>query len=556
MTSYNLAYALYELAAEQPDNMALALPAKPGNPLPRSGLIPYRNISFKSLANETNCISQGLLAFGLKPGDRVVLMVPPSLEFFSLCFAFLQSGIIPVLIDPGIGIKYLKKCIDESEPVGFIGISKAHAARVLFGWGRKTIKKKITIGPKLFWGGSLLRRIKEAGRSDLPAVCFDAQKGDLAAILFTSGSTGVPKGVMYTHGNFHRQVEIIRNTFDVRQGEIDLPTFPPFALFNPAAGMSTVIPDMDPTRPAHADPERIIRVIQQFKINSMFGSPALIDRVGRYGMAKNIKLPSLKRVFSAGAPVPAKVIKSFSTMLNPSTQVFTPYGATEAMPVASVGSQQLLEDKIQFHTANRGGICIGKPVATLDVKVIRITDEALEVWSDDLEVNIGVVGEIVVKGDNVTRAYFNRDAATKLAKIMDDGDFWHRMGDLAYKDAEGSLWFCGRKSHRVQLSNKELYSVQCESIFNKHPQVYRTALVGVGNRAVLCVEVDKYAARPNKKQISRELLESAQRNEMTREIQTVLFHPSFPVDIRHNAKIFREKLAVWATKRLSGIPYQ
>ncbi len=555
MTSYNLAYALYELAASQPDNMALALPAKPGNPLPRSGLIPYRYISFKSLANETNCISQGLLAFGFKPGDRVVLMVPPSLEFFSFCFAFLQSGIIPVLIDPGIGIKYLKECIDESEPVGFIGIPKAHAARVVFGWGRKTIKKKITIGPRLFWGGSLLKKIKEAGRADFPSICFNAQPDDLAAILFTSGSTGLPKGVMYTHGNFHCQVEIIRNTFDVRHGEIDLPTFPPFALFNPAAGMSTVIPDMDPTRPANVDPERIIRVIQQFKVNSMFGSPALIDRVGRYGMAKNVKLPTLKRVFSAGAPVPAKVLKSFSTMLNPSTQIFTPYGATEAMPVASVGSQHILEDEIQSRTGSGGGICIGKPVETINVKVIRIIDESIEVWSDDLEVNIGVVGEIVVKGKNVTRAYFNRDAANKLAKIMDGEGFWHRMGDLAYKDADGSLWFCGRKAHRVQLAKKELYSVQCESIFNKHPQVYRTALVGVGTRAVLCVEVDKYLTRPNKKQIRKELLESAQRNEMTREIQTVLFHPSFPVDIRHNAKIFRQKLALWAAKRLSSFSY-
>ncbi len=553
MLTRNLAYALYEIAASQPGRMALALPAKPGKPLPKSGPIPYRNISFKSLADETNCIAQGLLAYGFKPGDRVVLMVPPSLDFFTLCFAFLQSGIIPVLIDPGIGMKHLKVCIDEVEPSGFIGISRAHAACVVFSWGSKTIKKKITIGQKLFWGGGLLKKIKEKGKPDLPPVCINVKADDLAAILFTTGSTGVPKGVMYTHGNFHQQVEIIRNTFNVRPGETDLPTFPPFALFNPAAGMSTVIPDMDPTRPAKVDPERIIRVIKQFEVDSMFGSPSLIDRVGRYGVANNIKLPSLKRVFSAGAPVSAKVLKRFSTLLNPSTPIFTPYGSTEVMPVAAISSYLILTDEIQQQTNKGAGICIGKPVETVQVKIIRITDEPIENWSDDLELEKGVVGEIVVKGENVTKAYFNRDAATKLAKIKEGDSFWHRMGDLAHKDADDNLWFCGRKTHRVQLALKELYSVQCESVFNKHPQVYRTALVGSGGKAILCVEVDKDIVNPNKEQIRNELLDWAQQNEMTRDIQTVLFHPSFPVDVRHNAKIFREKLAVWASKRLTGI---
>lgn len=546
METFNIVSAIFEMAASQPDTLAIALPAAPGNPLPKSGPIPYHEISFKKLASETDCISRGLLATGFKPGDRVVLMVPPGLEFFTLSFAFLQSGIIPVLIDPGIGIKKLKKCIGEVEPVGFIGITKAHVARVLLGWGKSTIKKKVTIGQRLFWGGGNFKKIKETGHTDAPARIFEAKPDDLAAILFTSGSTGVPKGVMYTHSNFHHQVKMIRQTFGMSPGEIDLPTFPPFAFFNPAAGLSTVIPDMDPTRPAHVDPERIIRALEQFKVTNMFGSPALIDRVGRYVEANNIKIPTLKRVISAGAPVPAKSLRRFSPMLNPGTQIFTPYGATEAMPVACIGSHHILKNEVQQRTESGGGICIGKPVENLEVRVIRISDEPIEVWSDELEVGVGEVGEIVVKGRNVTRAYFNRDADTKLAKIMEDKNFWHRMGDLGYKDSEGNLWFCGRKSHRVKLADKELYSVQCESIFNKHPQVHRTALVGVGNTAVLCVEIDKDIAKPNKEQIKKELLEWAAGNELTKDIWTILFHPSFPVDIRHNAKIFREKLAIWA----------
>ena len=549
MNHYNITSLLFAMAAAQPDALAIALPAAPGKPLPKDGQpVPYHEISFKDLAYETNCLSRGLLAAGFETGDRVVLMVPPSLAFFTLSFAFLQAGIVPVLIDPGIGIKNLKKCIDETRPTGFIGITKAHVARILLGWGRSTIRKKITIGPRLFWGGKLLRKIKEAGCSDAPMECFAAQAEDLCGILFTSGSTGVPKGVMSTYGNMYHQVQMIRNTYAMEAGQIDLPTFPPFALFNPVIGMSSIIPDMNPTQPANVDPERLIRVLQQFKVTSMFGSPALIDRVGRYGAANGVKLPSLKRVLSAGAPVPAKTMRHFASMLNDSTQIFTPYGATEALPIASIGSHELLTEEIQQRTNNGGGVCIGKPVAELEAEIIRISDDPIANWSDDLKLGAEEVGEIVVKGKNVTQAYFNRDEATQLAKIKDQGRYWHRMGDLGYKDQQGRLWFCGRKAHRVILANKELYSVQCESVFNAHPQVHRTALVGVRGKAVLCVEIDKEADEVNVEHLKKELLTWAAENELTKDIQRILFHPSFPVDIRHNAKIFREKLAVWAAK--------
>lgn len=550
METYNIVSALYEIAAAHPDKLAIAMPAKPGKSLPKSGPIPYRKISFKELAYDTNCLSRGLLTSGFQAGDRVVLMVPPSVEFFSLIFAFLQSGIIPVLIDPGIGIKNLKQCINEAKPVGFIGITKAQLARVLLAWGKSSIKKKVTIGPRLFWGGHSFRKIKVAGRSDDPIQCFAAKPDDLASISFTSGSTGVPKGVMSTQGSMRRQIEIIRSTYNITPDEIDLPTFPPFALLNPIIGVSTIIPDMDATRPADVDPQHITRVIEQFKVTSMFGSPALLDRVGRYGEANQVKLPSLKRVLSAGAPVPAKALRRFSSMLNSDTQIFTPYGATEAMPVASIGSHELLQEAVQKSSENGAGICIGKPVEGLDAQVIRITEEPIAFWSDELKVAPGEIGEITVKGLHVTRAYFNRDSATQMAKIQDGDSIWHRMGDLGYKDAAGRLWFCGRKVHRIKLADKELYSVQCEAIFNKHPQVHRTALVGVGNKAVLCVEIDKDASNPHPELLKKELLAWASENELCKDIQTVLFHPSFPVDIRHNSKIFREKLAIWAAGQL------
>ena len=547
MKSFNIAAALIEKADTQPDALAIAVPKK--NSLDKNGITRYLEVSFKALAFETACLARGLLAFGFERGDRVVMMVPPGFDFFILGFSMLQTGIVPVFIDPGIGIRNLKTCIAETEPVGFVGISKAHAARVLLGWGKKTIRKTITLGPRLFWGGESIESIRNFDRSAAPGPFFDAGPDDLAAIIFTSGSTGVPKGVAYTHGNFSAQLEMIRQSFGFAPGEIDMPTFPPFALFNPALGMSSIIPDMNPTQPASVRPNHIIGPIKQFGITNMFGSPALLDTVSRYGEAQGVQLPSLKRVISAGAPVPVKVLTRFSAMLAPGVQIFTPYGATESMPVTVVGSDQILRET-QGKTAVGAGICIGRPVEGMEVAIIRISDEAISDWSEDLKTAPGVIGEIVVKGRNVTRNYFNRASATQMAKIRDGAQLRHRMGDLGYFDAEGNLWFCGRKAHRVQAGGQELYTVPCEHIFNQHPDVFRTALVGVQGRAVLCVETEKGDQPINRAQLEAELLAWAAANPLTRAIKTLLFHPGFPVDRRHNAKIIRENLAVWAKNEL------
>jgi len=548
MKSFNIASALIERADSQPDALAIALPEK--NSIDKNGITRYQKITFKELAFETTCVGRGLLAAGFERGDRVVVMVPPGFNFFVLGFSLLQTGIVPVFIDPGIGTKYLKRCIAELEPIGFIGISKAHAARVLLGWGKKTIRKTVTIGTRLFWGGKNMQTIRNFDRSEGPGPFFDAGPDDLAAIIYTSGSTGLPKGVVYTHGNFSAQLEMIRESFGFLPGEIDMPTFAPFALFNPALGVSSIIPDMDPTKPASVIPENIIGPIKQFSINNIFGSPALIEKVGRYGEANGIKLPSLKRVISAGAPASTKALVRFSSMLAPEIQIFTPYGSTESMPVTIAGSHQILRET-QEKTENGSGVCIGKAVEGVEITIIRIRDEEILNWSEDLNVTPGEIGEIVVKGRNVTRSYYNWVSANKLAKIRDGDQIRHRMGDLGYFDAEGNLWFCGRKAHRVKVGKQELYSLQCEYIFNKHPDVFRTALVGVNGKAVLCVEPEKGGNPIDQVKLKAELLAWAAAHPLTGAIKTLLFHPDFPVDIRHNAKIIREKLAVWAKNKLA-----
>jgi acyl-CoA synthetase (AMP-forming)/AMP-acid ligase II len=264
----------------------------------------------------------------------------------------------------------------------------------------------------------------------------------------------------------------------------------------------------------------------------------------------------LRRVISAGAPVPAAAVERFCTMLAAGVQVHTPYGATEALPVASIGSDEILGDT-RHRTPKGAGVCVGRPVEGMCVKVIRISDDPIPAWRDDLELPRGEVGEIVVQGPVVTRSYYNRPESTALAKIADParGGFYHRMGDLGYLDERGRLWFCGRKSQRVVTPSGTLYTIPCEGVFNAHPAVHRTALVGVprpgGVEPVLCVELEKEAASTPPEVLRQELLALGAAHAQTRAIRTVLFHASFPVDIRHNAKIFREKLATWAAKQLA-----
>jgi acyl-CoA synthetase (AMP-forming)/AMP-acid ligase II len=546
----NIALGLTEMARDRPHSLAVLAPAGRD----RAGRAKHVHWTFRQLDIESDCIASGLRVAGIGRGVRTVLMVKPSLNFFALTFGLFKAGAVPVLVDPGLGIKNLGPCLAEAEPEAFIGIPAAQVARKLLGWGKSTIRRSITINP-LWPAGRLDFDRQEALACGLDPEIEAVGPDQTAAILFTSGSTGVPKGAVYTHAIFQAQVDLLRSTYQIEPGEVDLCTFPLFALFGPILGMICVVPEMDSTRPGQVDPRKIIEAIDDFGVTNLFGSPALIRRVGEYGAANDLKLPSLRRVISAGAPVPARVLDTFSKLLNPDVEIFTPYGATESLPVASIGSNEILGET--RHATDRGeGVCVGRAVEGMRVELIKIQDEPIATWSDDLLVPEGEPGEIVVQGPVVTRSYFNRNEATALAKIEDpaNGGFWHRMGDLGRRDESGRIWFLGRKSHRVQTPDGTLFTIAVEGIFNTHPEVARTALVGVNDndktKPILCVETKPTVKAVDWKRIETELLALGQTNPITREIDTFLVHPSFPVDIRHNAKIFREKLAIWAEKAI------
>ncbi len=524
-----------------------------------AGRVVYSHLTFEQLDREADQIARGLVRLGIEPGMRLVLMVPPSLEFIALTFGIFRSGAICTLIDPGMGRSRIFACLDEIDPAGFCGIPPVHVLRRLMFRRFRRARLNVCVGR----GSTLLgcRSYKDLIRlgTDESIGLPQTLSTDPAAIIFTSGSTGPPKGVLYEHGMFDAQVDLIQDRFGIEPGEVDLPGFPLFALFSLAMQVTTVIPEMNPTRPADVDPEKILSAVRDQGVTQAFGSPAMWNQIGRYCEEHGVRLPTLRRVLSAGAPVPNHVLQRITDALSDSSDIFTPYGATECLPVAVIGGREVL-NSTALRTINGAGTCVGRVFDQMRVKIIRVTFDPIVSLDLAKELSNGEIGEIIVRGPVVTREYYRRPGATSLAKIADGNGFWHRMGDVGYVDDSGRLWFCGRKAHIVFTHDGPLYSVRCESIFNQHVDVYRSALVGIGERGwqtpVIIVEPEKGrmpTSSGQSKTFEGELLRLGAGNPLTSAVQTVLFRKVLPVDTRHNVKINREELAIWAVKQLAAV---
>ncbi len=548
-SAINVARRLTQSAAERPEATAVIVPGKV-----RHGRREYARYTFRQLEDDSQAIARGLLQMGVTPGMRLALLVRPGFDFISLVFALLKCGAVQVLVDPGLGKLNALRCLEEVEPEGFVAIPPAHVARCLFRRRFPQARLNVTVGRRWFWSGSTLVEVRALGQSARAMPLTRAEQP--AAIIFTSGSTGPPKGVLYTHGNFDRQVTEIRDQYRIEPGTIDVACFPLFALFNCAMGVTTAFPIMDSSRPATVDPRKIIEVVRDIGATQSFGSPAVWNRVGRYCEQHEIQLPTLRRVLSAGAPVPTHVLDRMSRCIATKGEVHTPYGATEALPVATISAKEVLQETAGLTQVGRG-VCVGRRFAGIDWKVVRIDDGVILTLADAQVLPNGEIGELLVRGPVVTSQYVARDEATAKAKVIDGEHFWHRMGDAGYLDDQDRFWFCGRVTHRVQSNAGTMFTIPCEAIFNAHPDINRSALVGVGppGAAVPVMILEPAVGRwPSNATARKQLLDSArqlgQANALTAGIDHILLHRSFPVDVRHNAKIFREKLAVWAAKRV------
>jgi len=493
----------------------------------------WETFTFGQLHQRSDQLIRGIASLQPRAGQSVALMSPPSTDFFALCFALLKLGLVPVMVDPAIGLRNVTDCLNESQPEIFIGNTLTHAIRKIYKWGKDSIKVNTTIN-------DLLRNTQYASViTDHRSLITDA------AIIYTSGSTGLPKGAIYTHENFSAQLDMLAASFHIGADEIDLPAFPLFALIDILLGVTSVIPDMRFPPPAKVDAAKVTDAITRFGVTNIFASPIMLDHVTSYSLKNRLQFPSLKCVITAGAPAPVTVLEQAVKLL-PQADIFGIYGATESLPITVINSREILEETRHL-SAEGAGVCIGKPVQGASVRIIQITDESISTWNDSLELPANQVGEITVKGGAVTKAYIARDEANRLAKIDDRGETVHRMGDLGYFDELGRLWYCGRKSHRVETRLGTFFTEQIEGIFNAHPKVYRTALVGMDGEPVLWVELEANARNADQESIKQELFALAKDHPQASKIKTFLFTEKFPTDVRHNSKIIREKLKFMAT---------
>ena len=537
---YNIARHLSQNARDFPDKIGLV---EVGT---------GRAFSFGELEKRAQGYASYLDSQGIKNGMRVMLMVRPSADFICLTFALFRIGAPVILIDPGMGYKNLLGCIAGVKPDYLIGIPQVILFRMLFRKTFRTVKRSFSCGKFLGIPGTDIRRKREAARASLPL--FAADNSSLAAIIFTTGSTGPPKGVRFEHSIFASQLDYIRHYYQIGPDDVDQPGFPLFGLFSIALGACAVIPDMDPSRPSKVDPEKFVASLLKYGVTYSFGSPAIWNVVSNYCLRKNIRCESLKKILMAGAPVPGELVRRVSSIMEDDGKIFTPYGATESLPIVSIEGGEILSDTWAQSRIGRG-TCVGRPLPGIDVKIISPEDGPLESLADCTELPADHIGEIIVKGPVVTRAYENNSLETQLSKIGDGDGFWHRLGDVGYFDSEKRLWFCGRKAHRVHCRSGVMYTIPCESIINEHPAVYRSALVGIDQAdgfelPALLVELEK-KTKQSTDIILSEIEQLAANHTTTRGITYFLIHPAFPVDIRHNAKIFREKLKTWAEKKLA-----
>jgi acyl-CoA synthetase (AMP-forming)/AMP-acid ligase II len=539
----------------------------------------YSTTTFAELEADVARITSGLAAWGVPPGTRLVLLVRPGIEFVTLVFALLRAGMVIVLVDPGLGKRHLIRCLAEVEPEGFVAIPVGQAARLCL-W-RKFPKARwnVTVGRPWFWSGMTLERLRNSDcglqldqlnpKSEIrnPKLT-ETRPDDPAAIIFTSGSTGLPKGVLYTHRMFDTQVGEIQAKYNFEPGGIDLSCFPLFALFNAAMGVTTIFPEMDFSRPASANPTKLVSTANDWKVTQAFASPAVFRNVSEYCQQSGNRIDSLRQVISCGAPVGADVLRKTLACVAPDARMHTPYGATECLPVSTIEASEVLNDTAA-RTDDGAGVCVGRKFDSIEWRVIRITDEPIAAIDDAEQLPTGEVGELIVRGPQVSPRYVTGTEANVISKIADCGlriadlqkqseirnpkseiAFWHRTGDVGYLDEQSRFWYCGRKSQRVETSVGTMYTEVYEAIFNKHPKVRRSALVGIGPRGNQKPVMILESRSPVSDEEVDAMKQETECGPVTADGEIMVVDWPLPVDVRHNAKINREKLAEWAAKHV------
>ncbi len=521
-----------------------------------------RSLTWRDLEHNVAAVAAGLQETGVRPGNRVSLMVPPGVDLTVVLYACLRLGAVVVVADAGLGTRGLSRAVKGATPDFLIGIDKALAAASVLGWpGRRIsvrdlppVRRRLlaveTSVPALARRGNLL-----ATTAPLQAPEADAP----AAVLFTSGSTGPAKGVLYTHRRLAAMRDAVAGTLGIRPGARLVAGFAPFALLGPALGAVSVTPAMDVTAPRTLTAQALANAAAAINATVVFASPAALRNVlaTRDGLAPagHQALERVELLLSAGAPVPEPLLADVQRLL-PRASLHTPYGMTEALPVTDISLHQIrtaAADAAAGTMAGAGnGVCVGHPVHGARVALIPLAADGTAPGTVPVT-EPGVTGEILVCAPHVKESY-DRLWQTQRDSARTPGG--HRTGDVGHFDAAGRLWVEGRLAHVVTASGAVLTPVGVEQAIEKLDDVGLAAVVGVGlsgTQAVVAVVETVPPVRragPAALELAGRVRDAARLAGVS--VSAVLAVPSQPTDIRHNAKIDRTRLARWASAVLAG----
>ncbi|GAA1186700.1 alpha/beta fold hydrolase [Nesterenkonia xinjiangensis] len=523
-------------------------------------------LSWQELSARIDALARGLSELGVARGDRVSLLVPPGNDLTVVLYACLRVGAVAVVADAGLGVRGMTRAARSARPEWIIGATPGLALARAFGWpGRRiSVQALSSRQARLLGTVASVERLLRSHVGRTPEVPAPAPE-DEAAVLFTSGSTGPAKGVIYTHGRLAALVALLRRQFDVVPGSSLIAGFAPFALLGPAIGATSVTPDMSVTKPATLTAVAVAEAALAGEATMFFGSPAALRNVVATGAdldpEQRAALRRIALVLSAGAPVHPDLLDAVQELF-PTAEIHTPYGMTEGLLQADI-------DRGQVHEAmatRQSGVCVGRPVAGVHVALApldaegRPAEELVVLQEPPQPEAVGVLAEVVVSAAHM-KAGYDRLWDTDRASSRDDADglLWHRTNDVGHVDAEGRLWIEGRLQHVITAPGGPVGPGSVETPVDALEEVARSAAVGVGpvgtQSVVVIVEPQ---TDPGELSTGRSPLATPEFAAAVRgaagdvPVSAVLVLEELPTDIRHNSKIDRTRLAVWADRALTG----
>ena len=510
----NIIELLKEKASSQPDKIAL--------------IHGKERVSFGGLEQKSKSLATYFKDKGLQKGERALLFIPLSIELYSIFLALVRIGVIVIFIDLSANKKHLKQHCSLAKPNIFIGSPKAHLLRLLK--PIRAIKRKFATE---FWIPNS-EQISYPSPKDAKLLDIATSDDDPALITFTSGSSGLPKGICRTHGFLINQHHAISNSLPFEQEDIELSTLPVFILSNLASGITTVIPNCDLRHPASVNAEHIVQEIKEHNVNRILASPAFCKRINDHLVKKNKNLEHVYKLYTGGGPVFPNLLGQLANTI-PNANIVVVYGSTEAEPIAHISMKEISTKDYTGMQLGKG-LLAGKPVPEIELAIIpdRYGDSfgflTLEEF-DALKLLKNDIGEIVVTGNHVQKSYIAEDTQGIKFKVGDT--IWHRTGDAGYLDETGRLWLLGRCSAKVENNNKVIYPFSIETAAMSYSEVNRAAFVEVNGQSILAIET--------KNNLENKVLCQKIQQELT-DVNLVVSVEKIPVDKRHNSKVLYQDL--------------